>query len=94
MSVHVQAEAGASSDAYLDLEKALPKLLAAVDDAHFKVSLAALAALTVCLNTAPHVMEAALEKVLPLLFLKLCGAKQQVRSAAEGALQGEWLAEN
>jgi hypothetical protein len=37
-------------------------------------------------------MEPSLEKLMPLLFLKLCGPKQAVRSAAEGALQGEWAA--
>eukprot|EP00878_Enallax_costatus_P013398 GHUV01014010.1.p1 GENE.GHUV01014010.1~~GHUV01014010.1.p1 ORF type:complete len:768 (+),score=287.98 GHUV01014010.1:178-2304(+) len=82
-----QAEAGAGAEAFLDLEKALPKLLAASDDPHFKVSLAALAAIQVCINTAPHVIETQLDKLMPLLFLKLCAAKQQVRSAAEGALQ-------
>jgi hypothetical protein len=55
-----------------------------------QVSLAALAALQVCLNTAPHTLEASLDKLMPLLFLKLCGTKQSVRSAAEGALQGAW----
>eukprot|EP00775_Hariotina_reticulata_P009312 gene9312-9477_t len=82
-----QAEAAAPGEAYSELEKVLPKLLAAADDPHFKVSLAALAALQVCLNTAPHTLEATLDKLMPLLFLKLCGTKQSVRSAAEGALQ-------
>jgi hypothetical protein len=53
-----------------------------------QVSLAALETLTVCLNTAPHVTEPLLEKVMPLLFKQLCGPKQAVRSAAEVALQG------
>lgn len=43
----LQAEAGVSAEAFLDLEKALPKLLTASDDPHFKVSLAALAGIQV-----------------------------------------------
>ncbi|WIA41106.1 hypothetical protein OEZ86_004736 [Tetradesmus obliquus] len=82
-----QAHADAPAESYHEVEKVLPRLLAAVDDPHFKVSLAALATLTVCLNTAAHVMEPSLEKLMPLLFLKLCAPKQAVRSAAEGALQ-------
>jgi hypothetical protein len=33
-----QADAGASAESYLEVEKVLPRLLAAVDDPHFKVS--------------------------------------------------------
>jgi hypothetical protein len=53
------------------------------------VSLAALALLQVCINICPGVLESNLEKLMPLLFLKLCAGKQSVRSAAEAALQGE-----
>jgi hypothetical protein len=70
------------------LERAAPRLLAAADDAHFKVALSALAALQACVAAAPHMMEPGLDKLMPLLFLKLCAAKQAVRSAAEAALQG------
>lgn len=56
-----------------------------------QVSLAALSLLQVCINRCSHVLESSLDKLMPLLFLKLCGAKQSVRSAAEGALQGERL---
>jgi hypothetical protein len=54
-----------------------------------QVSLAALALLQVCINICPGVLESNLEKLMPLLFLKLCAGKQSVRSAAEAALQGE-----
>jgi hypothetical protein len=53
-----------------------------------QVSLAALALLQVCINICPGVLESNLEKLMPLLFLKLCAGKQSVRSAAEAALQG------
>ncbi|KAF8062702.1 clasp1b [Scenedesmus sp. PABB004] len=82
-----QAEGGGPPEAFLELEKTLPKLLAAMDDAHFKVSLAGLAALQMCLDVCPHVMEPSLDKLMPLLFLKLCAAKPAQRSAAESALQ-------
>lgn len=52
------------------------------------MSIGAIRVLQVCINTAPHMVEPQLDKLLPLLFLKLCAGKQQVRSAAEGALQG------
>lgn len=55
-----------------------------------QVSLAALALLQVCINICPGVLESNLEKLMPLLFLKLCAGKQSVRSAAEAALQGRW----
>jgi hypothetical protein len=55
-----------------------------------QVSLAALALLQVCINICPGVLESNLEKLMPLLFLKLCAGKQSVRSAAEAALQGNW----
>lgn len=53
----LQADAEAGPEAFLDLEKALPKVLAASDDPHFKVSLAALAALQVrgaCISDHQH----------------------------------------
>lgn len=55
-----------------------------------QVSLAALALLQVCINICPGVLESNLDKLMPLLFLKLCAGKQSVRSAAEAALQGEY----
>lgn len=66
----------------------LPKLLVAVDDAHFKVSLAALGAVQAALAAAPRALEPHLDKLMPLLFLKLCGSKVQTRVAAEAALKG------
>ena len=66
----------------------LPKLLVAVDDAHFKVSLAALAATQAALSAVPQTLESHLDKLMPLLFLKLCASKLQTRVAAEGALKG------
>lgn len=56
-----------------------------------QVSLAALALLQVCINICPGVLESNLEKLMPLLFLKLCAGKQSIRSAAEAALQGMQL---
>lgn len=53
-----------------------------------QVSLAALSLLLSCINICPGVLESNLEKLMPLLFLKLCAGKQSVRAAAEGALQG------
>jgi len=53
--------------------------------------LAALALLQVCINICPGVLESNLEKLMPLLFLKLCAGKQSIRSAAEAALQGMQL---
>lgn len=53
-----------------------------------QVSLAALSLLRTCINICPGVLESSLEKLMPLLFLKLCAGKQNVRAAAEGALQG------
>jgi hypothetical protein len=54
-----------------------------------QVSCAALALLLVCINVCPSALEGSMEKLMPLLFLKLAGGKQSVRSAAEAALQGK-----
>jgi hypothetical protein len=54
-----------------------------------QVSLAALSLLQTVINTCAHVLESSLDKLMPLLFLKLCGAKQAVRGAAEASLQGD-----
>lgn len=53
-----------------------------------QVSLGALKLLQACINNCPGVLESNLEKLMPLLFLKLCAGKQSVRAAAEASLQG------
>jgi hypothetical protein len=53
------------------------------------VSLAALAATQAALSAASHALESHLDKLMPLLFLKLCASKLQTRVAAEGALKGK-----
>ncbi|KIY94798.1 hypothetical protein MNEG_13164, partial [Monoraphidium neglectum] len=99
-----QAEGGGLGTAdQTEVERVLPKLMAALDDGHFKVcavaaaaawaarvaiSLAGLGAVQAALRAAPRAVEPALDKLMPLLFLKLCAAKESMRGAAEAALQG------
>ncbi|KAI8476813.1 MAG: clasp N terminal-domain-containing protein [Monoraphidium minutum] len=83
-----QAEVGFGPAEAAEVEKALPKLMAAMDDGHFKISLAALGAVQSAIRAAPRAVESALDKLMPLLFLKLCAPKEATRGAAEAALQG------
>jgi hypothetical protein len=47
-----------------------------------------MAATEAALHACPRAIEPSLEKLLPLLFLKLVSSKQQMQSAAETMLQG------
>ncbi|GBF91808.1 hypothetical protein Rsub_04913 [Raphidocelis subcapitata] len=81
-----EAPGGLSPADLSEVERALPRLMAAADDGHFKISLAALAATRAVLCAAPRAAEPGLDKLMPLLFLRLHALKESVRGAAEGAL--------
>jgi len=53
-----------------------------------QISLAALNAVSAVLRAAPRIAEPCLDKLMPLLFLKLCAPKDAMRGAAEASLQG------
>jgi len=53
-----------------------------------QISLAALAAMRAALGAAHRAVEPHLDKLMPLLFLKLHSLKESQRAAAEAALQG------
>lgn len=55
-----------------------------------QVSLAALGATRAAIANAPRAVESHLEKLAPLLFLKLHALKEAQRAAADAALTGEW----
>ncbi|GBF89721.1 hypothetical protein Rsub_02891 [Raphidocelis subcapitata] len=82
-----QAEAGYGAAEVSEVERALPKLMDALDDGHFKISLAALGTVQAAIRAAPRAAEPCLDKLMPLLFLKLCAPKETMRGAAEAALQ-------
>lgn len=54
-----------------------------------QVAVAALEALRACVRVFPHALEAALERTLPVLFMRVMDQKEQVKILAMEVLQGE-----
>ena len=53
-------------------------------DPHFKVAQAALHAVQACLQLHPQLMELSLDRLLPLLALRITDPKEAIRGAAVG----------